>query len=72
MLQGDYQLAGEVLQHARQRFPAHGQHSSIWMFTQAHISVVDLLHQGRWTEAQAAITSMATTHPTEAKLKYVP
>ncbi|XP_050699496.1 anaphase-promoting complex subunit 5-like [Eriocheir sinensis] len=66
---GDYQLAGEVLQHARQRFPAHGQHSSTWMFTQAQISVVDLLHQGRWTEAQAAITSMATTHPTEAKLK---
>ncbi|KAK8401822.1 hypothetical protein O3P69_001135 [Scylla paramamosain] len=66
---GDYQLAGEVLQHARQRFPAHGQHSSTWMFTQAYISVVDLLHQGRWTEAQTAITSMATTHPTEAKLR---
>ncbi|XP_042236488.1 anaphase-promoting complex subunit 5-like [Homarus americanus] len=66
---GEYQLAGEVLQHAQERFPAHGQHSHTWMFAHAHITLTDLLHQGRWTEAQIVITNMATSHPTEAKLR---
>ncbi|KAK7077016.1 hypothetical protein SK128_015544 [Halocaridina rubra] len=66
---GEYQLAGEVLHHAKERFPAHGQYSHTWMFTQAHITLTDLLHQGRWTEAQSVITSMATTEPLEAKIR---
>lgn len=66
---GEYQLAGEVLQHAQERFPTHSQHAHTWMFAQAHITLNDLLHQGRWTEAQTVITNMATTHPTEAKLR---
>lgn len=67
---GEYQLAGDVLQHAQERFPAYGQHSHTWMFAQAHITLNDLLHQGRWTEAQIVITNMATSHPTEAKLRH--
>ncbi|XP_071514298.1 anaphase-promoting complex subunit 5 [Panulirus ornatus] len=66
---GEYHLAGDVLQHAQERFPAHGQHSHTWMFAQAHITLNDLLYQGRWTEAQTVITNMATSHPTEAKLR---
>lgn len=71
ILQGEYQLAGDVLQHAQERFPAHGQHSHTWMFAQTHITLNDLLHQGRWTETQTVITNMATSHPTEAKLRCV-
>ncbi|XP_045623657.1 anaphase-promoting complex subunit 5 isoform X2 [Procambarus clarkii] len=66
---GEYQLAGDVLQHAQERFPAYGQHSHTWMFAHNHITLNDLLHQGRWTEAQIVITNMATSHPTEAKLR---
>ncbi|XP_066952222.1 anaphase-promoting complex subunit 5 isoform X1 [Macrobrachium rosenbergii] len=66
---GDYQLAGEVLQHAQERFPPHGQFSSTWMFAQTHITLNDLLLQGCWTEAQSVITSMATCNPLEAKIR---
>ncbi|XP_064093534.1 anaphase-promoting complex subunit 5-like [Macrobrachium nipponense] len=66
---GDYQLAGEVLQHAQERFPPYGQFSSTWMFAQTHITLNDLLLQGCWTEAQSVITSMATCNPLEAKIR---
>ena len=65
--QGDYSLAGEVIQHAKQQFPLSNTYSSYWVFSQAHIKLTELLHQGCWTQAEAVITSMATSHPLHAK-----
>ncbi|XP_076057138.1 anaphase promoting complex subunit 5 ida isoform X2 [Oratosquilla oratoria] len=66
---GDYQLAGEVLQHAREQFPSHNQHADLWMFAEAHMTLSDHLHQGHWTLAQCTINSMATTQPIHAQYR---
>lgn len=66
---GEYQLASDVIGYAKERFPSPGQHCSTWIFAQAHISISDLLHQGRWTQAESAINNMAASHPTYARLR---
>jgi len=66
---GEYQLASDVIGHAKERFPCPGQHCTTWFFAQAHISISDLLHQGRWTQAEVAINTMASSHPTYARLR---
>ena len=64
---GDYQLSAEVIQHAKEQFPQSNIYSHFWSFSEAHIRLTELLHQGMWTQAETVISSIATTHQLQAR-----
>lgn len=68
--QGKYQLASVLLQHARQQFP-HEPMSHAWMYTEQLLYFTEALHNGRWQEAEQAVTRMSSVHKWDSLLRSV-
>ena len=70
-MQGEYNLAGEILIHAQQRFPSPLEHCKMWMITKYYVTFYEVLYQGLWSQAKTLADSMATVRPTYSQLLYV-
>lgn len=66
--EGKYQLASVLLQHARQQFP-HEPVSHAWMYTEQLLYFFEALHNGRWQEAEQAVTRMSSVHKWDSLLR---
>ena len=63
---GDYDLAFDILDSAKHRFPHNSEHALIWQLYSQLMSFTRFLHQGDWTKAEKAITNMTSISSLEA------
>lgn len=56
-LQGQYNLAATVLQHAKQRFPRYPL-SRFWVITDCYMTSIQAIISGKWYEAEEACTNL--------------
>lgn len=66
--EGKYQLASVLLQRARQLFP-HEPISHAWMYTEQLLYFFEALHNGRWQEAEQAVSRMSSVHKWDSLLR---
>jgi hypothetical protein len=64
-LQGEYDLAMVVVDHARERFP----NSSSWQLSEQVLCFTRSLYRGQWHTAYTAVRQMATINKWEALLR---
>ncbi|GAB1608982.1 anaphase-promoting complex subunit 5-like, partial [Argonauta hians] len=71
--QGHIDVAMEIVDGARERFPAHAgpaSCSAVWMSTRQEMAFTLALYAGRWADAEAALANLrAVCHP-EADIWY--
>lgn len=62
----------ETLLVAKEEFPYHSTHSSIWMFTEQLLNFERSLLRGDWQDAEVAVTNLEIFDSLESRIRYNP
>jgi anaphase-promoting complex subunit 5 len=64
--QGEYELAFDILNSTKHRFPDSSEHSQIWKLYENRLLFMRAIHQGAWNSAERAVANMASINSLEA------
>lgn len=68
-LEGQICLAGAMLDHAKELFPAHTEHSHVWKFCEQIMKFEKALYHGRWQEAKKVVIGVEVINADEAQYR---
>lgn len=63
--QGLYSAVSEILQHLKERFPPHTQHSKLWMLCDLKIQFERHMNEGKYHLAEPLIIAMSALNKTQ-------
>ncbi|XP_038046121.1 anaphase-promoting complex subunit 5-like [Patiria miniata] len=69
--QGMYAAAKDLIQLARDRFPAPSKHAKIWMECEQELSFSRAILQGKWQQAEQAVLNLASINESGALYRKV-
>ena len=64
--QGEYDVAFDILNTTKRRFPESSEHSQIWKLNEHRLLFTRAIHQGAWNKAEGAVTNMTSINSLEA------
>jgi hypothetical protein len=62
-------IAMEILESCKRRFPNPSQLAKIWMLAEQTMLFETAMHHGKWSMAEQAILNMAAVNNIEAKYR---